>query len=76
MFNSGMTHLQAHGAVPAKSLVSSLWARACLMPAAVITAHYRLYVVGDTAMVRLSASGDSPRCVVGNEAGNRPKGKS
>ncbi len=72
---SGVTNLQAHDDVPAQSLVSSLLARACLMPADVITAHYRLYVVGDTAVVRLSGSGKSPKCVDGNEAESRPEGQ-
>ena len=70
-FISGVTNLQAHDTAPAQSLVSSLKARACLMPADVVTARYRLYVVGDTAVVRLSAPGESSECVLGKAAGNR-----
>lgn len=72
---SDVTNLQTHGAVPAKSLVSSLRARACLIPADVIAAHYRLYVVGGTALVRLSVPGESPACVAGQEVGNGRKGQ-
>jgi len=72
---SDVNNLQAHDDVPAQSLVSSLRARACLMPADVITAHYQLYVVGDTVVVRLSGPGQSPKCADGNGAENRPEGQ-
>ncbi|HEV2679541.1 MAG TPA: glucosyltransferase domain-containing protein [Rhodanobacter sp.] len=65
---SDMTNLQAHDDVAAQSLLSSLQAHACLMPADIITAHYRLYVIGDTAVVRLSPPGESPECVDGKRA--------
>jgi hypothetical protein len=68
---SGVTNLQAHNDLPTQSLVSSLQTRACQMPAHVITAHYRVYVVGDTAVVRLSAPGESPECVDGKGAESR-----
>ncbi len=59
---SDLTNLQAHDKVPAQSLVSSLLARACLVPADVITAHYLIYVFGDTALVRLGVPARSPEC--------------
>ncbi|HWX64862.1 MAG TPA: glucosyltransferase domain-containing protein [Rhodanobacter sp.] len=65
---SGVTNLQAHDDVAAQSLLSSLQARACLIPADIITTHYRLYVIGDTAVVRLLAPGESPECVDGKGA--------
>lgn len=73
---SGVTNLQAHDHVPAQSLVSSLQARACLTSADVITANYRIYVVGDTALVRLSGPGQSPECVDGDGPGNGSKAQS
>jgi hypothetical protein len=65
---SGVTNLEAHNDAAAQSLLSSLHARTCPMPADVITAHYRLYVIGDTAVVRLLATGESPECVDGKGA--------
>ncbi|MFA6230720.1 MAG: glucosyltransferase domain-containing protein [Rhodanobacter sp.] len=72
---SGVTNLQAHDKVPARSLVSSLQARACLTPADVIAAHYLIDVVGDTALVRLSAPGESPECIGGKAAESRAAGR-
>lgn len=69
---TGVTNLQAHNAVPAQSLVLSLRARACQVPADVISAHYLIHVIGDTALVRLSAPGESPECVVGKGPESRP----
>lgn len=66
---SGMTNLQAHDDAASQSLLTSLHTRTCLMPADIITAHYRLYVVGDTAVVRLLTPGESPECVDGKEPG-------
>lgn len=68
---SGMTNLQAHDAA-APSLLPSLHARTCLMPADIITAHYRLYVLDDTAVVRLLAPGGSPECIDGKGIEEQP----
>ncbi|MDE3210980.1 MAG: glucosyltransferase domain-containing protein [Pseudomonadota bacterium] len=54
---AGVTNLQANDQVPSPSLLSSLRARACLVPADVVRAAYRIYVVGGTALVRLSGAG-------------------
>jgi hypothetical protein len=68
---SGATNLQAHDDAAAQSLLSSLHARTCLMPADIITAHYRLYVVGDTAVVRLLAPGEPSECIDERGAGEK-----
>lgn len=68
---SGTTDLQAHDDAAAQALLSSLHARTCLMPADIITAHYRLYVIGDTAVVRLPTPAGSPECVDGKAAGEK-----
>jgi hypothetical protein len=57
-----VTNLQARGDGPAQALESSLRARACLIPAELITAHYRIYVVGDTALVRMGGADRPLEC--------------
>lgn len=68
-----MRDLQAHGDEPAASLLASLRARACLMPADVTAANYRLYVVGRVVLVRLSAPGQSPECADGHGVRSEPQ---
>jgi hypothetical protein len=70
---SGLINLEAHDDAVAPSLLSSLHARTCLMPADIIAAHYRLYVVGDTAVVRLLAPGQPPECIDGKALGDLTK---